>query len=160
MRLNELHWFATAAFGLEGIVAAELKRLGMRDVLAQNGGAAFVGSPGDAFRACLWLRSADRVLLVLAQSEARTFEELFQLVKSVPWEEFLPRNARIPVTGKCARSQLMSVPARQSPKKPLWSGCVTPGMWNGFRKPGSVIPSMWPCTGTWRASPWMPVGMR
>ena len=109
MRLNELHWFATAAFGLEGIVAAELKRLGMRDVLAQNGGAAFVGSPGDAFRACLWLRSADRVLLVLAQSEARTFEELFQLVKSVPWEEFLPRNARIPVTGKCARSQLMSV---------------------------------------------------
>ena len=57
MRLNELHWFATAAFGLEGIVAAELKRLGMRDVLAQNGGAAFVGSPGDAFRACLWLRS-------------------------------------------------------------------------------------------------------
>lgn len=49
MRLNELHWFATAAFGLEGIVAAELKRLGMRDVLAQNGGAAFVGSPGDAF---------------------------------------------------------------------------------------------------------------
>ena len=109
MRLNELHWFATAAFGLEGIVAAELKRMGMRDVLAQNGGAAFVGSPGDAFRACLWLRSADRVLLVLAQSEARTFEELFQLVKSVPWEEFLPRNARIPVTGKCARSQLMSV---------------------------------------------------
>lgn len=109
MRLNELHWFATAAFGLEGIVAAELKRLGMRDVLAQNGGAAFVGSPSDAFRACLWLRSADRVLLVLAQSEARTFEELFQLVKSVPWEEFLPRNARIPVTGKCARSQLMSV---------------------------------------------------
>lgn len=105
MRLNELHWFATAAFGLEGIVAAELKRLGMRDVLAQNGGAAFVGSPSDAFRACLWLRSADRVLLVLAQSEARTFEELFQLVKSVPWEEFLPRNARIPVTGKCARSQ-------------------------------------------------------
>ena len=53
MRLNELHWFATAAFGLEGIVAAELKRLGMRDVLAQNGGAAFVGSPSDAFRACL-----------------------------------------------------------------------------------------------------------
>ena len=45
MRLNELHWFATAAFGLEGIVAAELKRLGMRDVLAQNGGVAFVGSP-------------------------------------------------------------------------------------------------------------------
>ena len=109
MRLNDLHWFATAAFGLEGIVAAELKRLGLRDVLAQNGGAAFTGSPSDAFRACLWLRSADRVLLVLAQAEARTFEELFQLVKSVPWEAFLPGNARIPVTGKCARSQLMSV---------------------------------------------------
>lgn len=109
MRLNDLHWIATAAFGLEGIVAAELKRLGMRDVQAQNGGAVFTGTPSDAFRACLWLRSADRVLLVLAQAETHTFEELFQLVKSVPWEELLPRNARIPVTGKCARSQLMSV---------------------------------------------------
>lgn len=109
MRLNDLHWIATAAFGLEGIVAAELKRLGMRDVQAQNGGAVFTGRPSDAFRACLWLRSADRVLLVLAQAETHTFEELFQLVKSVPWEELLPRNARIPVTGKCARSQLMSV---------------------------------------------------
>lgn len=109
MRLNDLHWIATAAFGLEGIVAAELKRLGMRDVQAQNGGAVFTGTPSDAFRACLWLRSADRVLLVLAQVETHTFEELFQLVKSVPWEELLPRNARIPVTGKCARSQLMSV---------------------------------------------------
>ena len=66
MRLNDLHWIATAAFGLEGIVAAELKRLGMRDVQAQNGGAVFTGTPSDAFRACLWLRSADRVLLVLA----------------------------------------------------------------------------------------------
>ena len=109
MRLNDLHWYATAAFGLEGIVSAELKRLGMRDVQAESGGARFTGSPADAFRACLWLRSADRVLLILAEREARTFEELFQLVKSIVWEELLPRDARFPVTGKCARSQLMSV---------------------------------------------------
>ena len=55
MRLNDLHWYATAAFGLEGIVSAELKRLGMRDVQAESGGARFTGSPADAFRACLWL---------------------------------------------------------------------------------------------------------
>ena len=41
MRLNDLHWYATAAFGLEGIVSAELKRLGMRDVQAESGGARF-----------------------------------------------------------------------------------------------------------------------
>ena len=90
MRLNDLHWYATAAFGLEGIVSAELKRLGMRDVQAESGGARFTGSPADAFRACLWLRSADRVLLILAEREVRTFEELFQLVKSIAWEELLP----------------------------------------------------------------------
>lgn len=90
MRLNDLHWYATAAFGLEGIVSAELKRLGMRDVQAESGGARFTGSPADAFRACLWLRSADRVLLILAEREARTFEELFQLVKSIAWRSCFP----------------------------------------------------------------------
>ena len=56
MRLNDLHWFATAAFGLEGIVSAELKRLGMRDVqAAERRRCASPAPPADAFRACLWL---------------------------------------------------------------------------------------------------------
>ena len=107
-------FFATAAFGLEGLVASELKRLGMAEVTTQLGGASFRGTMSDAFLCNLRLRSADRVLLVLGERTCRTFEELFQLVKSIPWEELLPHDARINVSGKCARSQLMSVRDCQS----------------------------------------------
>ena len=107
--LEQGTFLATAAFGLEGIVSAELKRLGMRDVKAENGGARFTAGMAEAFFCNLRLRSADRVLMVLAERECRSFEELFQLVKSVAWEALLTPDAAIHVSGKCARSQLMSV---------------------------------------------------
>ena len=105
---EHFEWIATAAFGLEGVVSRELGRLGI-DAKAENGGARFHGTLEDAMRANLWLRSADRVLLVVGRFEARSFEELFEGVKALPWERFIPADARFPVSGKCARSQLMSV---------------------------------------------------
>lgn len=106
---KELSLYATAAFGLEGIVGAELKRLKMQNVRAELGGARFTGTIEDAFLCNLRLRSADRVLIVLAEGECRTFESLFQLVKGIAWEEFMPYDAKMNVSGKCVRSQLMSV---------------------------------------------------
>lgn len=114
MNFSTMDFFATAAFGLEGLVAAELKRLGMKNVQAQTGGARFTGTMADAFLCDLRLRCADRVLIVLAEQECRSFEELFQLVKSIPWEALMPTDAKINVSGKCARSQLMSVRDCQS----------------------------------------------
>lgn len=99
---------ASAAFGLEGIVKKELLDMGF-DARGDQGCVRFSGDMNDAFRANLWLRCADRVLIMLAEKEVRSFEDLFQLVSSVPFEEMLPRNARITVTGKCVRSTLMSV---------------------------------------------------
>ena len=109
MNFNDMTLLATAAFGLEGVVAAELKRLGMKDVKGEVGGARFRGSLTDAFLCNLRLRCADRVLIVLDEKECRTFEELFQFVKAQPWEHLLPADAKINVSGKCARSQLMSI---------------------------------------------------
>lgn len=105
---TQFEWIATAAFGLEGVVAQELKRLDI-PARAENGGARFSATFEDAMRANLWLRCADRVLLVVGRFEARSFEELFEGVKALPWEDFIGRNTRFPVSGKCARSQLMSV---------------------------------------------------
>ena len=105
---QQYEWIATAAFGLEGVVARELGRLGI-EAKAENGGARFTGTPEDALRANLWLRSADRVLLVMGRFEARSFEALFEGVRALPWEAFIGVNTRFPVSGKCARSQLMSV---------------------------------------------------
>ena len=105
---------ATAAFGLEGVVARELRRLGYEDAKGFQGGATFSGTLLDAFRANLWLRSADRVLLYAARFRAETFEALFEGVRGARWEELLPAHAEVYVTATCARSRLMSVPDVQS----------------------------------------------
>ena len=106
-------FIASAAFGLEGVAATELKHMHIA-AKAETGGARFTGEWIDAFRANLWLRTADRVLLVLHEGEAKTFEELFQSVSRIPWETYLERDAAIHVSGKCVRSQLMSVRDCQS----------------------------------------------
>jgi len=104
----EYTFLATAAFGLEGVAANELKRMNI-PARAENGGARFEGTLEDAFRANLFLRTADRVLMVLAEKKAESFEDLFQLAGSVAWERFIPRDGRVHVSGKCVRSRLMSV---------------------------------------------------
>lgn len=108
MNPENLTLYATAAFGLEGIVAAELRRLKMRDVSPDNGGVRFIGSVSDAFLCNLRLRCADRVMILLAEDDCRTFEELYQLMLSVPWEDFLFGDEALNLSCKCARSQLMS----------------------------------------------------
>lgn len=109
LNLDAMTYIATAAFGLEGVVAGELRRLGMREVRAENGGARFTASLEEAFLCNLRLRSADRVMMVLSEKSCLTFDELFRQVGDIPWEDLLPYDARINITGKCARSQLMSV---------------------------------------------------
>ena len=79
MDFQHLTLYATAAFSLEGLVAAELRRLGFEDAKAELGGARFSGSIADGFLACLRLRMADRVMIVLAEKQCMTFEDLFQL---------------------------------------------------------------------------------
>lgn len=107
-QVTNMEFFATAAFGLEGLAKRELNHLGL-DAKGETGGARFTGTALDAFRANLWLRTADRVLLIVGEQKVLSFEDLFQFVLSLPWEDYLPRTARFPVSGKCARSQLMSV---------------------------------------------------
>lgn len=104
-----MKWIASAAFGMEGMTGRDLKRLGMQGVKVLDvGGATFEGSYADAFRANLWLRTCDRIMRVMAEFEARSFEELFQGIRRIEWEKMLPGDARFPIRAKCVRSQLMS----------------------------------------------------
>ena len=104
-----MKWIASAAFGMEGMTGRDLKRLGMQNVQVMDiGGACFEGSFEDAFRANLWLRTCDRILLVMDQFKAVTYEELFQGIKKIQWERFLPEDARFPIRAKCVKSTLMS----------------------------------------------------
>ena len=101
-------------FGLEGIAGDELRRLGLENVRVDNGRVTFTGDQIAMARANICLRTGERVLLVLAEFPARTFEELFQGVLAAPLEEFIPKDGCFPVKGHCLNSQLMSVPDCQA----------------------------------------------
>ena len=105
---------ATAAFGLEGIVSRELEWLGAENKTVENGRVFFTGGFDVIARANLWLRTADRVLICLARGRVLTFEDLFQLVLSVPFEKLMPADACFPVKGWSLRSTLFSVPDCQA----------------------------------------------
>lgn len=112
--MGDLNLAATAAFGLESVVAHELKRLGLENSGTENGRISFPGTESDVARANIWLRCADRVLVEMGRFPASDFEELFQGVLKAPWGDILPRDAAVHVTGRSVRSKLSSVPACQS----------------------------------------------
>ncbi len=105
---------ATATFGLEALVAKELKALGYEDLETENGRVKFSGDEMDIAIANTHLRVADRVLINMGEFEAVTFEELFQGVLALPWGELMPPDAFMHVNGKSVKSQLHSVPDCQS----------------------------------------------
>ena len=104
----ELQFAAPCLFGLEGIAGEELRRLNMENVQVEDRRVLFTGDLTDLARANICLRTAERVHILLAQFEARTFEELFQGVYHAELENFIPKDGQFPVKGKCLDSQLMS----------------------------------------------------
>lgn len=109
----KLKLVATAAMGLEGIVADELKELGF-ETTTENGKVFFEGDAEAIATANIWLRVADRVKIVIGEFQAKTFDQLFEQTKALPWENFLPVDANFPVSGKSVKSTLYSVPDCQS----------------------------------------------
>jgi putative N6-adenine-specific DNA methylase len=104
----KLQFTAPCLFGLEGIAGEELRRLNMENVQVEDRRVLFTGDLTDLARANICLRTAERVHILLAQFEARTFEELFQGVYHAELENFIPKDGQFPVKGKCLDSQLMS----------------------------------------------------
>lgn len=104
---------ATMGAGLEAIVAKELKDMGYATQTA-NGRVFFSGTMEDIYRTNLWLRTADRIKIVVTEFSAHTFDDLFESVKAYPWEELLPYDAVFPVNGRSKNSTLHSVPTVQA----------------------------------------------
>lgn len=110
----KLELIATATFGLEAVVKREVEALGYRILRSEDGKITYTGDERAIVRSNLWLRSADRVLVKLAEFQATEFEELFQQTKGIPWEEWIPADGKMIVTGTSVKSTLHSVPACQS----------------------------------------------
>ena len=112
--MNNLKFAVPCLFGLEGLVGDELRRLDIENVAVENGRVLFTGDAAAMAKANLWLRTGERVLLVLAEFEATTFEQLFQGVYKTELEKFIPADGQFPVKGHCLNSALMSVPDCQA----------------------------------------------
>ena len=111
--MKKYNLIATAAAGIEAIVGNELRHLGY-EVQVENGRVRFQGTIEDVLETNLWLRTADRVKIVVGEFYARSFEELFEQTKALPWDEFLPLDANFPVAGKSQKSTLHNVPSVQA----------------------------------------------
>lgn len=141
MGMSKFEFIATATFGLESVVAKELRNLGYNDLKIENAKVTFKADLSAICRCNLWLRSADRLLIKMGEFSAVTFEELFEGTKALPWENMLPIDANFPVQGKAVKSKLMSVPDCQAiVKKAIVERLKTKYKKEWFEEDGPVFP--------------------
>ena len=85
---------APCHFGLEAVLKREIYDLGYEITQVEDGRVTFEGDAEAICRANVFLRTAERVLLLVGRFRATTFDELFEGVKALPWEEYLPKDAK------------------------------------------------------------------
>ncbi|WP_204122794.1 THUMP domain-containing class I SAM-dependent RNA methyltransferase [Lacticaseibacillus mingshuiensis] len=109
----QFHLLATMAAGLESLTTKELQDLGYK-TRTENGKVYFDGDESAIATANIWLRTADRIKIVVGQFQALSFDDLFEGVKALPWDQYLPMDAAFPVAGRAVRSKLHSEPDAQA----------------------------------------------
>ena len=107
--MSNMQLIVPCLFGLEGLAGDELRRLGLENVRVEDRRVLFTGDENALAKANICLRTGERVMVVLAQFQAKTFEELFQGVLATNLEDYIPADGQFPVKGHCLNSQLMSV---------------------------------------------------
>ena len=104
---------ATSTFGLEAVVRREIEALGYTVLRTEDGKVTYEADERGIVRSNLWLRCADRVLLKIDEFEAEDFEDLFQRVRGIAWEEIIPHDGRFTCLCSTVKSKLSSEPACQ-----------------------------------------------
>ena len=105
-----MNFVAPCLFGVESILANELKNIQAKNVVAENGRVLFSGDESILARANINLRTAERVLISVGRFKAKNFTELFENVKNLPFENFIQKNDAFPVKGWSLNSKLHSIP--------------------------------------------------
>ena len=108
--MEKLNLCVPCLFGLEGLVGNELRRMDVEAVMPENGRVRFRGDKAAVARVNLRSRFGERVLIELGRFRADTFDRLFEGVKALPWEQFIPADGAFPVKGYSLESQLHSIP--------------------------------------------------
>lgn len=112
--MEKIKYVCPCLLGIEGLVANELRRIDAQDVEAQNGRVTFFGDYDMLARANICSRYAERVLILLGSFKAESFNDLFEGVKALPWENWIDKKSAFPVKGSSLNSKLSSIPDCQS----------------------------------------------
>lgn len=112
--MEKLTLVCPCLFGLEKTVSFEAKKIGAENIQVDNGSVSFEGTWAHVVLANIHFRCAERVLVLVGSFEARSFEELFQGTKALPWRNFVGKRDAFPVKGWSMNSALHSVPDCQS----------------------------------------------
>ncbi len=112
--MGNFNFVAPCLFGVEGILADELKRMGIENVNAENGRVLFSGDASILAKANINSRFAERILINVGEFTATTFTQLFDNVKALPWEKYIGKKDAFPVNGWSLNSSLFSIPDCQS----------------------------------------------
>ena len=104
----KINFVIPCLLGIESLIAGELKELGAENVAAENGRVLFSGDENILARVNICSRFAERVQILVGSFEARSFEELFQGAKALPWEEWIGSRDAFPVKGYSINSTLFS----------------------------------------------------
>lgn len=107
--MGNVNLIATTTFGLESIAKRELMDLGYKDLVVENGKVKFLGTEKDIPKSNIWLRTADRVLLLMGEFKALSFDELFEKTKALHWDEWITEDGNFLVEGKSVNSKLYSI---------------------------------------------------
>lgn len=111
--MKEYQLYATMGAGFESVVNKELQSMGYK-TRVENGRVFFKGGQEDIVRTNLWLRTADRIKILLKEFRATDFDTLFNEIYDFDWAELLPVDAKFPVQGRAVKSKLHSEPDVQS----------------------------------------------
>lgn len=100
---------APCHFGLEAVTKREIYDLGYEITKVEDGRVTFEGDAEAICRANIFLRSTERILLLLGRFQATTYDELFEQIKGLPWEDYIPENGKFWVTkASSIKSKLFS----------------------------------------------------
>ncbi len=112
--MEQITMIAPCLFGIESVAADEFRRMGFSNVQAENGRVVLQGDVTMLVRANLNSRFCERILICLGEFKAVTFDQLFEGIKALPWEQYIGRDDAFPVNGWSINSQLASIPDCQS----------------------------------------------
>ena len=140
--MEKIRLIAPCHFGLEAILKREIQNLGYEIERVEDGRITFLADMAGIARCNIFLRTADRILLQAARFHAETFDELFEGIKAIPWEEYLTEDARFCVTkASTTKSKLFSAPDIQSiAKKAMVERMKQKYHKNWFQETGASYP--------------------